>query len=74
MAQNWEVFKEEVEIYSNAALHDKTDTVKAYTLLNLAGAEAIKRSRTFVSLMTKDKVKQLTHSLHHRPQAQGKNL
>ena len=47
VAHNWKVFKEEFEIYSNAALHDKTDKVKAYTLLNLAGAEAIKRSKTF---------------------------
>ena len=34
---------------TNAAiqLHDKTDKVKAYTLLNLVGAEAIKCSKTF---------------------------
>ena len=47
VAQNWNIFEEEFEIYSYAALHDKDDKVKPYTLLNLAGPEAIKRARNF---------------------------
>ena len=48
VAYNWQVFEEEFAIYSHAALHDKSDKVKAYTLLNLAGPEAVKRSRNFI--------------------------
>jgi len=44
----WEEFEEEFNIYRVAALHDKTAKVQAYTLLNLAGPEAIKRSKNFV--------------------------
>ena len=47
VAENWRNFEEEFEIYTEAVLYDKTPKVKAYTLLNLAGSEAIKRSKNF---------------------------
>ena len=39
--------EEESNIYCNAALSDKKSKVKACTLVNLAGPEAIKRQRNF---------------------------
>ena len=47
VAENWRYFEEEFEIYSHAVLYDKNSKVKAYTLLNLAGPEAIKRAKNF---------------------------
>ena len=47
VSYNWDIFEEEFNIYCNAALSDKDSKVKAYTLLNLAGPEAIKRHRNF---------------------------
>ena len=47
VSENWRIFEEEFEIYSNAILYEKPDKVKAYTLLNLAGQEAIQRSKLF---------------------------
>lgn len=47
VAENWRYFEEEFEIYSHAVLYDKPSKVKAYTLLNLAGPEAIKRAKNF---------------------------
>jgi len=48
VAENWRVFEQEFDIYVNAAYADKSDTAKAYMLLNLAGSEAIERERSFV--------------------------
>ncbi|KAJ8030205.1 hypothetical protein HOLleu_26545 [Holothuria leucospilota] len=46
-AQNWKEFKEDFEIFVEAAHSEKTDKQKAYLLLNLAGREAIEKSRSF---------------------------
>ena len=54
LAHNWSAFEEEFEIYSNATLYDKTSKVKAYTLLNLAGPEAVKRAK---NVLYKEEIK-----------------
>lgn len=50
VAENWRVFEQEYDIFIAAGHDDKTDKVKAFMLLNLAGSEAIERelhSRTY---------------------------
>ena len=47
IAENWRAFEEEFCIYCEAALYNKSSKVQAYTLLNLAGPEGIKRSNNF---------------------------
>lgn len=47
VAESWRLFEEDFEIYSAAVLDGKSEKVKAYTMLNLAGTEAIKRSKNF---------------------------
>ena len=54
-AHNWKIFEEEFEIYAVAALHGKEKKVQAYTSLNLAGPEAIKRYKNFESEDGEDK-------------------
>ena len=46
-AENWHIFEQEYNVFVLAAYDDKPDKVKAYVLLNLAGAEAIERERSF---------------------------
>ena len=46
-AENWRIFEQEYNVFVLAAYDDKPDKVKAYVLLNLAGAEAIERERSF---------------------------
>ena len=48
IADNWRKFEKEWTIYSNAGLSDKSKKVQAYTLLNLAGLEAVEKSESFV--------------------------
>ena len=48
IAENWRIFEQEYDIFIAAAHSDKTARTKAYILLNLAGAEAIERERSFV--------------------------
>lgn len=43
-----ESFKKEWCIYCYAGLSDKSKKVQAYTLLNLAGPEAVDKAETFV--------------------------
>ncbi|KAL2083268.1 hypothetical protein ACEWY4_021041 [Coilia grayii] len=47
IADNWCRFEKEWTIYCNAGLSDKSEKVQAYTLLNLAGAEAAEKSESF---------------------------
>ncbi len=47
IAHNWEKFKREWRVYSNAGLSAASKKVKAYTLLNLAGPEALDKFETF---------------------------
>lgn len=48
IADNWRKFEKEWRIYCFAGLSDKSKKVQAYTLLNLAGSEAIDKAETFV--------------------------
>lgn len=48
LAENWRIFEQEYEIFIAAAHSDKPAKTKAYILLNLAGADAIERERSFV--------------------------
>ena len=48
VAENWCVFEQQFRIYWKAALKKKDDDEVAYTLLNLAGQEAVEREQTFV--------------------------
>ena len=48
VAENWRVFEQEYDIYIAATHPEAANKTKAYILLNLAGREAIERSRTFV--------------------------
>ncbi|KAK7891131.1 hypothetical protein WMY93_023094 [Mugilogobius chulae] len=48
LAENWRVFEREYDIFIEAAHSGKPAKTKAYILLNLAGAEAIERERSFV--------------------------
>ncbi|KAJ8010213.1 hypothetical protein DPEC_G00072670 [Dallia pectoralis] len=48
LAENWRIFEQEYDIFIAAAHSDKPAKTQAYILLNLAGAEAIKRERSFV--------------------------
>ena len=47
IAHNWEKFKREWRVYSNAGLSTASKKVQAYTLLNLAGPEALDKVDTF---------------------------
>ncbi len=47
IADNWSKFEKEWRIYCNAGLSDKTKKVQAYTLLNLAGPDAVEKSEAF---------------------------
>ena len=49
-AENWRVFETEYDIYIAAGHADKSNKVKAMMLLNLAGPEAIEKSRAFTYL------------------------
>ena len=46
-AENWRAFELDFDIYVEAARPGANAKTKAYMLLNLAGREAIERSRTF---------------------------
>ena len=46
-AENWTAFELDFDIYVEAARPGTNAKTKAYMLLNLAGREAIERSRTF---------------------------
>ena len=61
VASSWRDFKRDFEIYTQCALHDKNAKVQAYTLLNLAGPEAVKRadSFTYADGESKENVKDL---------------
>ena len=48
VAENWRTFELEFRIYAKAALKKKDPDEVAYTLLNLAGKEAIEREKTFI--------------------------
>uniref|UniRef100_A0AAV2J214 ABC1 atypical kinase-like domain-containing protein n=1 Tax=Knipowitschia caucasica TaxID=637954 RepID=A0AAV2J214_KNICA len=48
LAESWRVFEREYDIFIEAAHADKSAKTKSYILLNLAGAEAIERERSFV--------------------------
>lgn len=48
IAENWRVFKQEYDIFIKAAHSNKPAKTKAFILLNLAGAEAIERERSFI--------------------------
>ncbi|KAJ8008834.1 hypothetical protein DPEC_G00082540 [Dallia pectoralis] len=48
LAENWWIFEQEYDIFIAAAHSDKPAKTQAYILLNLAGAEAIERERSFV--------------------------
>lgn len=48
VAENWRVFEREYDIFIAAAHYDKPARTRAYILLNIAGAEAIERERSFV--------------------------
>ena len=47
IAHNWEKFKREWHVYSNAGLATASTKVQAYTFLNLAGPEALDKFDTF---------------------------
>jgi transposase InsO family protein len=47
VAENWRVFEQEYDIFIAAAHGEKNAKTRAYILLNLAGAEAIERERSF---------------------------
>uniref|UniRef100_A0A0E9XDA5 Galectin n=1 Tax=Anguilla anguilla TaxID=7936 RepID=A0A0E9XDA5_ANGAN len=47
MSRSWKKFEKEWRIYCNAGLADKTKKIQAYTLLNLAGLDAVKKSEAF---------------------------
>ena len=54
---NWKHFAQEVEIFIAAAHGETDDRTKAYTFLNLAEREAIKKEKSFVytpALLNKD--------------------
>lgn len=55
IADNWLKFKKEWCVYCNAGLSEKPKKIQAYTLLNLAGAEAVDKSDTFVYEEDEDK-------------------
>ena len=47
VAENWRAFEMDFDIYVASARPDADDKTISYTLLNLAGKEAIERARTF---------------------------
>ncbi len=47
VAENWRQFRQEFEIFIEAAHGDKEDKTRAYIFLNIAGKEAIEREKTF---------------------------
>ena len=47
VAENWRVFEQDFEVFLQAAHGNKSNKEKAYTLLNIAGTEAIEKSRSF---------------------------
>lgn len=47
IANNWVKFKREWDVYSKAGLSDKSKKVQAYTLLNLAGSDALDKYESF---------------------------
>ena len=47
IAHNWEKFKREWHVYSNAGLATASTEVQAYTFLNLAGPEELDKLDTF---------------------------
>ena len=48
IAENWRIFEMEYDVFVAAAYSDKTAAERAGVLLNLAGTEAIDKSRSFV--------------------------
>ncbi len=55
IADNWSKFEKEWRIYCNAGLSDKTKKVQAYTLLNLAGPDAVEKSEAFTFAEEEDR-------------------
>lgn len=47
VAENWREFEEDFDIFVEAAHGNKSNKEKAYILLNIAGKEAIEKSRSF---------------------------
>ena len=47
VAENWRSFENDFDIFIEAAHSEKTEKQRSYILLNLAGKEAIERSKTF---------------------------
>ena len=47
LAENWRKFEEDFVIFIEAGHSEKSSKQKAYMLLNLAGTDAIERSKTF---------------------------
>lgn len=47
VSESWRVFEREYDIFIAAAHYDKPARTRAYILLNIAGAEAIERERSF---------------------------
>ena len=48
VSQNWKDFEQDFRIYTRAALKGKDPDVISFTLLNLAGRDAVEREKTFV--------------------------
>ena len=48
VAENWQRFELELDIFLAAAHHDKDEKTKAYIMLNIAGREAIEKETSFV--------------------------
>ncbi len=55
IAENWSKSEKEWRIYCNAGLSDKTKKVQAYTLLNLAGPDAVEKSEAFTFAEEEDR-------------------
>ena len=47
VAENWNVFETEFDVFVEAACPDKNDKTKAFILLNLAGKAAIEKEKSF---------------------------
>ncbi|XP_028415850.1 uncharacterized protein K02A2.6-like [Dendronephthya gigantea] len=48
VAENWRRFELELDIFMEAAHHDKDAKTKAYIMLNIPGREAIEKEKSFV--------------------------
>ncbi len=55
IAENWSKSEKEWRIYCNAGLSDKTKKVQAYTLLNLAGPDAVEKSEAYTFAEEEDR-------------------